>query len=146
MSEQNEHNRHVEPVQAGEIARLKALTDNPDGGVTVMGREERAVHAVLTMATVLYGALEDLMWGAECPKNLDRLLDRMEHIIGMIRGTVCAPAEENAVLLLLDCEAALAIIKKARGVESEYGEASINRCNAAMHRLKEAAEISQLRS
>lgn len=69
MSEQNEHNRHVDPVQAGEIARLKALTDNPDGGVTVMGREERAVHAVLTMATVLYGALEDLMWGGGMPQK-----------------------------------------------------------------------------
>lgn len=54
--------------------------------------------------------------GAECPKNLDRLLDRMEHIIGMIRGTVCAPAEENAVLLLLDCEAAFAIIRRRVGL------------------------------
>ena len=130
--------------QAREIERLKAITNIPGSdGVPSKGAEERAIHALLAMATILQGALDDLMHGSECTPTLDRLLRRMQDVLGAIRGVVIIPAEENADLLLLDCEASLAIIKKARGVESEYGEASINRYNAAMHRLKEGVRFQR---
>lgn len=106
--------------QNAEIERLNTILRNSSGGgVTVMGREERAVHAVLAMAMVLQGALDDLMADCrECPKTLDRLLGRMENIIGTIRGTVVAPVEENVLLLTIDCEDVLAEMQRARGADT----------------------------
>lgn len=105
--------------QNAEIERLKARLDNVGGGVPLMGREERAIHAVLAMATIMRGALDDFMYAdaavsSDCPQALDRLLRLMQDIIGAIRGVVIIPVEENVDLLLAQCESTLAAMEKSR--------------------------------
>lgn len=104
--------------QASEIQRLKDKLDDPRGGVPLPGHEERSVHVILATATVLRGGLDHLMHGSECTPILDRLLGRFENILGTIRGTVCAPVEENVVLLMIDCEDVLLEMQRARGADT----------------------------
>lgn len=106
--------------QNTEIERLNAVLRNPGGGVRSKGAEERAVHALRAMALILNGALDDLMADCqECPKTLDRLLSLMGNIIGMIRGTVNAPVEDNVALLVAKCEDAILEMEQARGVKTK---------------------------
>lgn len=113
--------------QHAEIERLKARLDNVGGGVPLMGREERAIHAILAMATIMRGALDDFMYAgaavsSDCPPTLNRLLALMQDIIGAIRGVVIIQPEDNVALLLAKCEGAIREMERARGVQTEPGK------------------------